>query len=218
MAIFDGHGGASSAEAASQALSSLFKDRFNATPGDAARALREVFISLHEITRDHRSGSTASVVFIPPDAEVLYLAVLGDSPVAILDSRGQPHFGPDHNIRTSLQERSAAEARGGVYLGGYLEDPQLPGIGLQMTRSLGDADLSRVLLRDPEINKIPLGGKGIVIVGSDGLLVPEGGAIAEQMGRLLALTQSGADAKALIADAEARGTGDNVTAIVWRKD
>jgi serine/threonine protein phosphatase PrpC len=218
LAIFDGHRGAATADMASQALSALFKDRFKAARGDAERALHEVFLSLHEMTSDHLSGSTATVVFIPSDAECIYLAVLGDSPVAILDSGGHPHFGPDHNIRTNWQERSAALARGGVYQAGYLEDPQCPGVGLQMTRSLGDADLSRVLLREPEKQKIPLGGKGIVIIGSDGLLLPGGSPSAEQLGRLVRLVQEGADAQNLVADAEARGTGDNVTAIVWRKD
>jgi serine/threonine protein phosphatase PrpC len=218
LAIFDGHRGATSADKASQELNALFKVHFVTAQGDAARALGQVFLSLNEMTRDHLSGSTASVVFIPADAEVLYLAVLGDSPVAILDSRGQHHFGPDHNIRSNLLERSAALARGGVYHAGYLEDPQFPDIGLQMTRSLGDAELSRVLERNPEMQTVPLGGKGIVIVGSDGLLMPGGDPIPAQMGRLLGLAQKGADAAALVADAEERGTGDNVTAIVWRKD
>jgi serine/threonine protein phosphatase PrpC len=106
--------------------------------------------------------------------------------------------------------------RGGVYIGGYLGDAQLPGIGLQMARSLGDADLSRVLERTPEIETVPLGEKGIVLVGSDGLLSPDGSAHSDQLRKLLSLVQKGAEAEGIVADALARGTGDNATAIVWR--
>jgi len=53
-------------------------------------------------------------------------------------------------------QSQAAQRYGGVYYGGYLEDPQLPGTGVQMTRCLGDADLARVLNREPEIELIAL--------------------------------------------------------------
>ena len=216
LAVFDGHRGAASAEQAAQGLRSLFVERLTAQRGDAASALRDVFTALNDLTREYVSGSTASVVFIPADAKVATLAVLGDSPIVILDARGNAHFGPDHNVRTNLNERAAAEARGGVYRSGYLEDGQLPGVGLQMARSLGDADLSRVLDRAPEVETVPLGGQGIVLVGTDGLLSPGGTANSDQLGRLLALIQEGAGAKEIVTDALARGTGDNVTAIVWR--
>jgi len=218
LGVFDGHRGASTSELASLAFIGLFEKYFRAQPGDVQAALLAAFEALDEMTRDHRSGSTASVVFIQEDSGTVTLAVLGDSPVAVLDGQGKIHNGPDHNIRRNLEERSAAEARGGIYAGGYLEDAQSPGVGLQMTRALGDFELSRVLVRQPEIKKIDLGEKGLVIVGTDGLLSPEAGSNAEQMTKLLDLVQKGAAAKALVDDALARHTGDNVTAIVWRSD
>ena len=215
LAVFDGHRGAAVAEQASQALRSLFLAHFTARKGDPSATLNDVFRSLHELTNKNTAGSTASVVFIPEDAGAIYLGVLGDSPIAIVDSTGQSHFGPDHNIRTNFREREAALARGGVFSEGYLEDPQVPGVGLQMSRSLGDVDLTWVLERKPEIERVSFGGKGIVLVGSDGLLLPRKGHNAEQLARLLRLVQEGADAQALVTDAVDRGADDNITAIVW---
>ena len=118
----------------------------------------------------------------------------------------------------NLQERVAAETRGGIYLDGYLEDENRPGTGLQMTRSLGDADLSRVLNREAEIITVPLGGKGIVLVGTDGLLLPGKDTNADQLKRLLQLIQEGGNAQQLVQDALGRRTKDNVAAVVWRRD
>ena len=216
LAVFDGHRGAATAALAAQSLRSLFVERYTAQDGDAAAALRDVFKSLHELTQEDLSGSTASVVFIAADAQAATLAVLGDSPIAILDGRGRAHFGPDHNVRSNRQERAAAEARGGVYRGGYLEDGGRPGIGLQMARALGDADLARILEREPEVETVALGGQGIVVVGTDGLLSPGEGAHSEQLRKILANVQKGSEADAVVADALARDTGDNVTVIVWR--
>ena len=83
-----------------------------------------------------------------------------------------------------------------------------------MARALGDADLDRVLSREPEIETVSLGGKGIVLAGSDGLFLPGAGPNQDQLARLLNMIHEGADADALVKDALARDTGDNVTAIV----
>jgi serine/threonine protein phosphatase PrpC len=216
LAVFDGHGGAETAEQAARTLPSLFPDRLKENRGDVAQSLRDIFQSLHELTREHVSGATATVVFVSADAKVATLAVLGDSPIAVLDAQGRAHFGPDHNVRTNLGERASAEARGGVYRHGYLEDRERPGIGLQMARSLGDVDLSRVLERAPEVETVPLGGQGIVLVGTDGLLSQGGAPPSTQLRNLLTLIQKGAGAEGIVAYALARGTDDNVTAIVWR--
>jgi serine/threonine protein phosphatase PrpC len=216
LAVFDGHRGGVTAEQSALRVLPLFVERLTAHHGDAASALRDVFRSLNDLTRENVSGSTASVVFIPADAKVATLAVLGDSPIAILDARGNAHYGPDHNVRTNIRERAAAESRGGIYRSGYLEDIASPGVGLQMARSLGDADLSRVLDRMPEVDTVPLGGQGIVLVGTDGLLLYGGGTNSEQLRKILAIVQEGSEADKVVADALGRGTGDNVTAIVWR--
>jgi serine/threonine protein phosphatase PrpC len=217
LAVFDGHRGALTAEQASLALPSLFKTYFAAHRDDLSKTFREVFLSLHNLTSDQLTGSTASVAYIPQDARYLYWAILGDSPTAAIDAQDQSHFGPDHNIRTNMKERAAAKTRGGIYKEGYLEDPEKPDTGVQMTRVLGDADLGRVLDRTPEIQTIPLGGKGVVLVGSDGLLSASRIASEEQLAKLLRMILEGADARAVVQDALHRRTGDNATAVVWKK-
>jgi serine/threonine protein phosphatase PrpC len=217
LAVFDGHRGAATAEIASKTVVSAFKSAWQDTHGHVTEALRETVLALTRLTREDLPGSTASLVFIPESAQEASWAVLGDSPIAIMDSAGRFHFGADHNVRSNLKERAAAIARGGIYREGYLEDPELPDLGLQMGRTLGDADLSRVLSREPDIETAPLGEHGIVLVGTDGLLSPGAGAVSEQLVRLLHMIRQGADAEALVQDALRRQTGDNVTAIVWAK-
>lgn len=218
LAVFDGHRGATTAEKASQSLPAMFETHLRAQRGDIPGTFRDVFSSLNKMATGQISGSTASMVYIPENAQSVYLAVLGDSPIAILDVKGGVHIGPEHNVRTNLKERVAAEARGGVYQGGYLEDSDLPGIGLQMSRSLGDADLNRVLNREPEIQTVAMGGEGYVLVGTDGLFAPGEGSGPEQLKRILGLIRKGAGAEEVVKDALRRQTGDNVTAIVWRND
>lgn len=217
LGVFDGHGGAATAERASQTVSAAFESSGLASPGSIPVVLRETVSKLVQAARQDLCGSTASLVFIPEDAQDIYWAVLGDSPLAAMDAADHLHFGPDHNVRSNLKERAAAESRGGIYRGGYLEDPELPGVGLQMTRSLGDAKLARVLWREPDIEKVPLGGRGTVLVGSDGLLSPGESSLSNQLSRILNLTREGAGAQAVVLDALHRKTGDNVTAMVWQK-
>jgi serine/threonine protein phosphatase PrpC len=216
LAVFDGHNGAAAAGKASGALLSAFESSWQTVSGDVPAVLRETFSALVRLTRNDRPGTTASMVFIPEKAQQAYWAVLGDSPIAILDSKNLVHIGADHNVRSNPKELAAAIARGGIYRAGYLEDPELPGVGLQMARSLGDADLSRVLSREPDIGTAPLGGHGIILVGTDGLFGPENISREDQLTRLLKMARDGADAEALVQDALRRQTGDNATAIVWR--
>jgi serine/threonine protein phosphatase PrpC len=218
LAVFDGHRGAECSDKASKSLGKMFEAASAAQNGNVPETLRDVFRSLNALSSAMLSGSTASVVFIPQDAQEAYAAVLGDSPIAILDAKGAVRIGPEHNVRTNLKERAAAESRGGIYQGGYLEDSDRPGVGLQMARSLGDKDLTRVLNREPEIQKLALGGRGIVLVGSDGLFSPGGGSGLEQLTEILGKIRKGGGADVVVKDALARQTGDNVTAVVWRKD
>ena len=92
LAVFDGHNGAKTADMVSKAFPSLFETYLLAQRGDAVKALREVFASLNQMVKDQTSGSTASVAFIPQDAQHIILAVLGDSPIAVQDATGSFYY------------------------------------------------------------------------------------------------------------------------------
>jgi serine/threonine protein phosphatase PrpC len=96
-----------------------------------------------------------------------------------------------------------------------LEDSRLPGIGLQMARALGDAALDRVLNREPDLLTVELGAESVVLVASDGLLLPLAPADS-QLEILMERVRQGADAEALVQAALAAPTGDNVTVLVWK--
>src|SRR5262249_25425793 len=123
LAVFDGHRGSATADFAHQHFLPILESSLRPDAHSVPDALRDVFAQLNQKTATELSGATASAVFIPDRAETLYWAVLGDSPIALLDAYGKIHIGPDHNVRTNPQECAAAEARGGIIYGGYLEDP-----------------------------------------------------------------------------------------------
>ena len=97
LAVFDGHRDAEAAEKASKALPDYFETHFQAQKGKA-RDVAAVFAFLVRDGEDQRSGSTASLVFIPQDAKSVTLGVLGSS-IAVLDAEGTLHIGPDHMFR-----------------------------------------------------------------------------------------------------------------------
>src|SRR5205814_5855687 len=138
MAVMDGHGGSQTAELISRELLSQFEDAFVNHSGQIDRSLRAVVHTLAEKTAQERSGSTLAMAYKPAQEECVYTAVLGDSPIGVLDNKGIMQICPIHNVRINLEERTAAIARGGVYIDGYLEDAHRRGYGLQCSRALGD--------------------------------------------------------------------------------
>jgi serine/threonine protein phosphatase PrpC len=214
FAIFDGHGGDETAALAVRELTPAF-DVASRRYSDPLDILRETVAGLVGATHDHESGSTVSILWLQEETQA-HGACLGDSPIVILDAQGKIQISPTHNVRDNLPEREAAIARGGQYGGGYLMDPRVGSLGLQMSRALGDRLLGRVLSREPELFSISVNAASCVIVGSDGLLDPLGRAQDKQLTRLIGLVGQGHDAAMLVEDALVRQTRDNVSAIVWR--
>src|SRR5205085_1169323 len=101
-------------------LAASFQLALNASPTDPSRALRDTVQRMAQRLSIEPSGSTLSAVYISPDKKVAHVAILGDSPVIIRDSRGEWNLSPLHNARTNLEERTAALAQGARYSEGYL--------------------------------------------------------------------------------------------------
>lgn len=220
LAVMDGHGDA----ACSQLLEQKFCEVWDSvySPEKSPDFLfKELFDKFDMLTSYMDCGSTMSVVFIPKantgKEKVAHVAVLGDSPVLIQQPDGTWHIGPEHNVRTNMIERQAAIQRGGYYSSnGYIcYGPE--GHGLQMSRAFGDCDLGKILCRQPEVYSVELGDWALV--GSDGLLSPGHDetylAMIQEIVKLI--EEKDANAEDLVNYAAAVPTGDNVTAILWRR-
>jgi serine/threonine protein phosphatase PrpC len=213
--VFDGHGGCNCAHRASETFPGLFVDELGepgATPQDA---FLKAFEKLHNATKDMHEGTTASVVFIPLSADMVHVAVLGDSPVIVKRADGSIWIAPEHNVRTNNAEAEAAMARGGKVIGGYLV-AHWDGPGLQIARALGDKVLDRVLSRVPEISAQALGVGSFVLVCTDGALDPGHENTEAAAESVVELIQSGGDAQAIVDRALGIPTGDNVSALLVR--
>jgi serine/threonine protein phosphatase PrpC len=217
MAVMDGHGGAECSEVLERNFHKVW-DIVYLPRKRPARLFRELFEKFDRLTSRMGSGSTMSVAFIPKRKKVVHVAILGDSPVIVQQPDGTFHVSPEHNVRTNMVERLAAEKRGGYYsMNGYI-CYGFEGHGLQMSRAFGDYDLSKILSREPEVYTVDLGGW--VLVGSDGLLSPGHDESGVQMllDIVKMIEKQDVNAKELV-DYAANDvkTGDNVTAILWRR-
>lgn len=214
LAIMDGHSGSEVAELIKDILPRIVEDSFLQTGTNIPRLLQNTINTINQHTRYDHSGSTLSIVVIPSDERKAYVAVLGDSPVIILDQNGRVVTSPDHNIRTNLEERNEAIKKGATTNGRYIYD-QKTGDGLQMSRALGDVSMDSILNRNPEIYEVILNEDSFVIVATDGVFDPAHDTESD-ICRVIEMVDKGAEAKDLVKDALERQTGDNATAIVWR--
>ncbi len=214
VGVFDGHGGDSVSEIAEEEFPILF-DENRYTSASPTEALFKTFDQLNSLTKNKVSGSTASVVFMPSQGDEAYVAVLGDSPVVIKQADGSIWTGPDHNVRSNIEEAQAARERGGIISGGYLMETY-HGSGLQMARALGDASLSKVLDRTPEISVQSLGAGSFVLVATDGAFDPGHKNTNDAIASVVSLIEADFGAQDIVDRALAIPTLDNVTAILVR--
>lgn len=209
LSVMDGHGGASVAELCFNEIGSLF------VLSDADRteeALAHLFAELNIKTGRFHEGSTLSVACVLEDRKRVVIAVLGDSPVVVLDDQGRLHVSPEHNIRSNPKEREAAEERGGVCFNGYLYKKD-GDHGLQLSRALGDSYLDGIILREPEIYTVD--DPCWILAASDGLLDPGHGDTRELFQKITEYAKQGASANDLMRWAKLRGLSDNAVALVW---
>jgi serine/threonine protein phosphatase PrpC len=205
LGVFDGHGGSECAEYCANRMPDILAE------------FPDVFLALEALSAETRgmyAGSTASIVFIPKDEYSVHVAVIGDSPVIVKRADGSIWVSPEHNVRTNMAEADAAIARGGFVSGGYLF-ASFSGVGLQMSRALGDASLDKVLLRTPDMAIVHGCGAGnFVLVCTDGAVDPSHANEAEGIASIVSLVEGGYDAQQIVDRALAIPTRDNVTALL----
>lgn len=169
LAVFDGHGGADTADKAAENVELFYhyvRDARNYND-ISEEVIADIFAKLHALTKNDDTGSTASLVLIEPKKQTATVGTLGDSPVYIINSNGNLYNNPEHNVRTNIVEAHSATARGGNIYGGYLYK-SYRGQGLQMSRALGDVDLQPVVDHIPEIHTVEINDQSKIVVASDG--------------------------------------------------
>ena len=215
IAVADGHSGKEVAKLCSKRIGKIFK---LARAHHAKSALKKLVAQLHRETKNFDDGSTLSVALIIEKPENVFnatIAILGDSPVIVIDQSGKMHISPEHNVRSNLKEREAAKERGGIYGSkGYMHADVFGG-GTQLSRALGSVDLKKIQSREPEIYSIP--DPRWVLVASDGLFDPNHKDSTRLINEIKEYATRAANADALMAWAERRGLSDNTTAVVWKK-
>ncbi|MDP1689600.1 MAG: PP2C family serine/threonine-protein phosphatase [bacterium] len=212
LAVMDGHRGDFVAEFCRTEIPKIFR-LSEASQGE--KALEELVTELSRQTAHDNSGSTLSLALVIDRPRIASVAILGDSPVVIYDGK-KLHLSPDHNVRTNLVERAAAEVRGGRYDtrdGGYLYGLHYD-LSLQMGRALGDAWMGPALSHIPDIYTIK--NPRWVLVASDGLFDDTHRDTERLLLQVKDLARQKSSAKDLMQWAESRGPlRDNATALVW---
>ncbi|MEK7094088.1 MAG: PP2C family protein-serine/threonine phosphatase [Patescibacteria group bacterium] len=212
LVVMDGHRGTRTADYCAAKIGQYFAPS-SGSRKDIRAGLFGLIKRLATETRDLQSGTTFSAVCIVRN--IATLAVLGDSPIVIVDRLGRVVIGPEHNIQTNATERKAAVARGGIYSRGYL---WVPGSrhGLQMSRSLGDAYMEEVILRKPEARRVSLGPNSLILVCSDGVLDPDHINSWERISELVEVAKRDCSAEDLLSLVKTKGLEDNTSIILWK--
>jgi len=212
MAVMDGHGGFLVSELCANNVNKMFE---LTDPNNSEIALANLISGLSDLTSGYDVGSTISSACIVEERNIVSVAILGDSPVFILDKNGKFFISPEHNVRSNAKEREAVLARGGFINRGYVF--KKGGVhGIQMSRSLGDKFLEGVISREPEIYTVqdPMW----VLVASDGVLDPSHLNNAEEVLEIEKLARENKSSEDVMAWAASRRLQDNATALVWRKN
>jgi len=211
FAVMDGHRGKLVADICAGKIEKLFQIT------DASRAeesLRRLVTGLNSQTEFYSEGSTFSAALLLDNTSKVSIAILGDSPVVVFDKEGNIHVSPEHNVRSNLKERKAAEQRGGIYADGYIwADMSSLAYGLQMGRALGDSHLGKILSREPDIYTID--NPRWVLVASDGVFDPDHRNISQLLKEVKKYARRRSTANDIMKWAENRGLKDNATALVW---
>ncbi|KAI3639676.1 hypothetical protein MIR68_002370 [Amoeboaphelidium protococcarum] len=236
--VFDGHGGREAASYASENLPVLISERIKAlpsvaTPETRAEEIKKAFQDCQKQMAPWNTitGTTCVALYIHDN--IRYSINLGDSRMVV------------HNIKTDKTQLLTRDHRPNEpeeqkrvlsLHGAFIEQGRVNG-KCQVTRSLGDSDMSSYISCIPDVTWAPIDADdGFVILGSDGLwdvFAGEGDDVAERHSIVhkdnaakwqkglkevtsIVLNQNSASAaaKKLCELAYQRGSTDNISAIV----
>jgi len=215
LAVFDGHNGPGTADVAAKRIGEVFA-RCAEQYGVGPAAVDAAVGAIRDEVAERNDGSSASVVFVDEQEDRAYASVLGDSPVMVRTETDEVAMAPLHNTAANPEDAARAVERGALLVGPYLVDSDRME-GVNLTRTIGDADLT-FLGRTPESAQFSLGPRSFVLVASDGMftfLAPTPDAL---LSRAADLVDAGLSAEAMVEDALAAGSDDNVTVLLWRPE
>jgi serine/threonine protein phosphatase PrpC len=166
LGVMDGHRGSQTAQTIEDMIRAAAPE-FERT-SDPEAEMKSLCRALAHATRDDLTGSTLLVAYVSRRHDTAVIATIGDSYGVVYTADDSTFYVPRHDVSTNADEVAQAEARGGHHVGSYIS---IPGVGnLQMTRSLGDADLRPVVLDEPEIFVVPL--PRLIVLATDGIEGP----------------------------------------------
>lgn len=170
----------------------LGKHRGKSTIDDSLRA---TVTQLVEDFGDSTAGSTLSIAYVHPTEDALHIhtAQLGDSAIAILTPEGELHVTADHSVQTCESDRAViqneidrarfVEDHRSVFYRAHFTPAMAPaylmndygdlGVGLAMTRALGDKELEGLLIREPEAQEFTVPRGSLILGVTDGVHVAD---------------------------------------------
>ncbi|KAG7599539.1 PPM-type phosphatase domain superfamily [Arabidopsis suecica] len=211
--VFDGHGGARTAE---YLKNNLFKNLVSHDDfiSDTKKAIVEVFKQtdeeylIDEIGQPKNAGSTASTALLIGDK--LIVANVGDSRVVASKNGSAVPLSDDHKPDRS-DERQRIEDAGGFII--WAGTWRVGGI-LAVSRAFGDKQLKPYVIAEPEIQEEDISTLEFIVIASDGLWNVLSNKDAVAIARDISDAETAA--RKLVQEAYARGSCDNITCIVVR--
>ncbi|KAJ8762803.1 hypothetical protein K2173_022932 [Erythroxylum novogranatense] len=211
--VFDGHGGARTAE---YLKNNLFKnlsshpDFIKDTKTAIVEAFRQTDAEYLDEERGQQkdAGSTASTAVLLGDR--LLVANVGDSRVVASRAGSAIPLSIDHKPDRSDERQRIEEAGGFIIWAGTW---RVGGV-LAVSRAFGDKLLKPYVVAEPEIQEEEIGGVDFLIIASDGLWNVLSNKDAVDL--VQDITDSEAASRKLIQEAYARGSSDNITCVVVR--
>ncbi|CAH2035517.1 unnamed protein product [Thlaspi arvense] len=211
--VFDGHGGARTAE---YLKNNLFKslvthDEFIS---DTKKAIVEVFkhtdeeYLIEERGQPKNAGSTASTALLIGDK--LIVANVGDSRVVASRNGSAGPLSNDHKPDRP-DERQRIEDAGGFII--WAGTWRVGGI-LAVSRAFGDKQLKPYVIAEPEIQEEDISTLDFIVIASDGLWNVLSNKDAVAIVRDISDAETAS--RKLVQEAYARGSCDNITCIVVR--
>ncbi|AEE32006.1 Protein phosphatase 2C family protein [Arabidopsis thaliana] len=211
--VFDGHGGARTAE---YLKNNLFKNLVSHDDfiSDTKKAIVEVFKQtdeeylIEEAGQPKNAGSTAATAFLIGDK--LIVANVGDSRVVASRNGSAVPLSDDHKPDRS-DERQRIEDAGGFII--WAGTWRVGGI-LAVSRAFGDKQLKPYVIAEPEIQEEDISTLEFIVVASDGLWNVLSNKDAVAIVRDISDAETAA--RKLVQEGYARGSCDNITCIVVR--